>query len=613
MKSSRLELLGSLLLVSVSSCASAPEPSPAAPHPSAAPSPAAPPPVDASCTLISNVRLFDGERVTEKTSVLFRDGKIAEVSPTPAARCANTVDGAGKTLLPGLIDAHTHAHSEADLASALRYGVTTELDMFGAPKAKAKLRAYAHEHADVSDFFSAGAGITSPGGHGTEYGIKVRTVDGPNDAEPFVEECVKEGSDYIKIIYTPDSKRFRSISRETLKASVEAAHRHHLLAVVHIDTLHAGQDAIEAGADALVHLFWDTAASPAFVEVAKSHKAFIVPTLSVLSTLSGNPHGPKLAGDGTFASRLDAQNLKTLRQKIPGALPTDENGIRESVRLLHAAGVPLLAGTDAANAGTAHGASMHGELELLVAAGLTPVDALIAATATPAQSFALKDRGRIAPGLRADLLLVEGDPTHDILATRRIAGVWRGGAELKAMDAPPAEPEPVVVAPKREPGLISDFEATVGGARFGIGWKESSDSIANGHSTVTLDRKKGGAHGKWSLDVKGEIVAGASVPWGGVMLHPGDEPFGPANLSAAKELVFAARGAGQTVRVMLFTVHGGRMPAIKAVSLTKTWMEHRIPFADFQGADGSDVIGIAFVAGPSLGKYEFQLDDVAIR
>ena len=78
------------------------------------------------------------------------------------------------------------------------------------------------------------------------------------------------------------------------------------------------------------------------------------------------------------------------------------------------------AGTDAPNSGTAHGASLHGELQLLVEAGLTPTEALAAATSAPAAAFHLTDRGRIAPGLRADLVLVEGDPTADILQTRAI-------------------------------------------------------------------------------------------------------------------------------------------------------------------------------------------------
>jgi imidazolonepropionase-like amidohydrolase len=98
-----------------------------------------------------------------------------------------------------------------------------------------------------------------------------------------------------------------------------------------------------------------------------------------------------------------------------------------AVVALHRAGVAVLAGTDAPAPGVAHGASIHRELELLVLSGLTPSEALAAATAAPARAFGFHDRGRIAPGLRADLLLVEGDPTADVRATRRIVGVWTLG------------------------------------------------------------------------------------------------------------------------------------------------------------------------------------------
>ncbi|MGH3942296.1 MAG: amidohydrolase family protein [Pseudonocardiaceae bacterium] len=94
------------------------------------------------------------------------------------------------------------------------------------------------------------------------------------------------------------------------------------------------------------------------------------------------------------------------------------------------AGVTILAGTDATASGTAHGASLHHELELLGRAGLSPSQALTAATAAPAARFGLTDRGRIAPGLAADLLLVEGDPTADITTTRNIVGVWRKGVRF---------------------------------------------------------------------------------------------------------------------------------------------------------------------------------------
>ena len=97
---------------------------------------------------------------------------------------------------------------------------------------------------------------------------------------------------------------------------------------------------------------------------------------------------------------------------------------------LRDAGVSLLAGTDTGLPGTSFGESLLQELSLLVEAGLSPMEALTAATAVPAQRFGMRDRGLIAPGLRADLLLVEGDPTADVSAVRAITAVWRGGLRL---------------------------------------------------------------------------------------------------------------------------------------------------------------------------------------
>jgi imidazolonepropionase-like amidohydrolase len=111
---------------------------------------------------------------------------------------------------------------------------------------------------------------------------------------------------------------------------------------------------------------------------------------------------------------------------------------RDSVRRLHDAGVPILAGTDAPNRNTVHGASLHEELAQLVDVGLTAQEALAAATSRPADAFGLRDRGRIAVGKRADLLLVEGDPTRDILDSRRILTVWKNGFRVafRGVDGP---------------------------------------------------------------------------------------------------------------------------------------------------------------------------------
>ncbi|MGD0608764.1 MAG: amidohydrolase family protein, partial [Streptosporangiaceae bacterium] len=116
----------------------------------------------------------------------------------------------------------------------------------------------------------------------------------------------------------------------------------------------------------------------------------------------------------------------------PGA---DYAAARQSVTVMYRAGVPILAGTDAnAAAGLpaaiSHGTSLHHELELLVDAGLSTVDALRAATSRPAHYFGLADRGVIEPGRRADLVLIAGNPLHDITATRSIRRIWCGGAEV---------------------------------------------------------------------------------------------------------------------------------------------------------------------------------------
>ena len=107
-----------------------------------------------------------------------------------------------------------------------------------------------------------------------------------------------------------------------------------------------------------------------------------------------------------------------------------ENALR-SARILHQAGIPLLAGTDAPNPGAPHGAGLHAELRLLTLAGFSPIEALRSATALPAQIFRLPGRGRIAPGYRADLLLVRGDPTRDIRATASIDRIWKNGFAVK--------------------------------------------------------------------------------------------------------------------------------------------------------------------------------------
>ncbi len=388
--------------------------------------------------LFKNARVFDGERVSTNTDVLVRDGRIAEIGPGLSAPAnAQTIDATGKTLLPGLIDAHTHAWGEA-LREALAFGVTTELDMFTDAQLARTLRAEqrAGDVAERADLLSAGTLVTAPRGHGTEYGTPIPTITSPDSAQAFVDARLAEGSDYIKLVFDDGAVyglKWPTLSRQTMRAVIEAAHKRGKLAVVHVGSAAGARTAIEAGADGLVHLFTDTLAAADFAAIVKGRNAFVIPTLVVLKSISGEAGAASLLKDARIERYVSLVSRQTIQQSFPvqaGSRARKYDVAVQTVKALKAAGVPVLAGTDAPNPGTAHGAALHRELELLVQAGLTPVQALAAATSVTARVFRLTDRGRIATGLRADLVLVNGDPTTDITATRSIESVWKGGVRL---------------------------------------------------------------------------------------------------------------------------------------------------------------------------------------
>jgi imidazolonepropionase-like amidohydrolase len=261
-----------------------------------------------------------------------------------------------------------------------------------------------------------------------------------SEAESFVAARFAEGSDYLKIVYDDLATLMAPLpmlERRTLAGLVAAAHRRGKLAVVHVLSEPNALVAIETGADGLVHLFTGSTVSPRFAPLVRASRAFVIPTLTVLLGTCGQRSGAAIVADTLLRPYI----RPGLRRMMSIALTPKEGsrscqGTIEAVRQLSSAGVPILAGTDAPVPGQTYGASLHGEVALLVAAGLTPVDALKAATSAPAAAFRLADRGRIAPGLRADLLLVNGDPTRDIAATRRIVAIWKRGVAMKRVRYP---------------------------------------------------------------------------------------------------------------------------------------------------------------------------------
>jgi imidazolonepropionase-like amidohydrolase len=571
------------------------------------------------------VRVFDGRSVLPVADVLVLDGRIAAFGPeVKAPGDAVKIEGKGKTLLPGLIDSHTHVFPGA-LQQALAFGITTELDMFSDPKLAAQLRDEQSEGKglDRADLRSSGILATSPKGHGTEYGVEIPTLAGPAEAQAFVDARIAEGSDYIKIVYDDGATyglHFPTLGKETLKAVIAAAHQRERLAVVHIGALADAREAIGDGADGLAHLFVDRAPDPEFGRFVAAHHAFVIPTLTVLESIAGRASGAALAKDPRFTPFVPAPFLANLERSFPQR-PGEAlhyEGAEEAVRQLKAAGAPLLAGSDAPNPGTAHGASLHRELELLVKAGLTPVEALAAATSTPARIFGLADRGRISQGLRADLLLVSGDPTKDILATRDIVGIWKAGVpfDRNAYKASLATARTAAAQPPRgsESGLVSDFDDGTTKAAFGAGWQVSTDQLMGGKSTAKMEvvPVTGKADNNRALEITGNLQEGAPPKWAGAMYFPGETLMAPANLAGKKAIHFRAKGDGKTYSVLVFTVAGGRIPAFQTFTAGPDWQEVTFPLAAFK-TDGHDLNGIAIVSSATAGPFMLEIDDFGFR
>jgi len=572
----------------------------------------------AAATLVQDVRVFDGKAVHERRSVLFENGVIADADfRGPAPQGARVVAGAGRTLLPGLIDAHTHVFRWQELP--VLFGVTTQVDMFTDLKlmkqAKQEMaQGSRHDHADL---FSAGTLVTAPRGHGTQFGLAIPTITGPEQAQAFVDARIAEGSDFIKVVME-SGYGFPSLDLATARAVIEAAHKRGKLAVVHIGNEKDARAVLEAGADGLVHLYpGESGDAEGLARLAASRGAFVIPTFTVLESMAGW-RGDDLLADASLAGLLDKDAQAPLKARY---------GNKERAAMLVApkqvtaalvkAGVPVLAGTDAGNPGTQYGISMHRELKALVEAGLTPVQALAAATSEPARVFKLGRRGRIEKGYKADLLLVDGNPAADILATRRIVEVWKDGESANGLregqrQAIAKAAQEKSKGPALPPdGRISRFSDKALASPFGMGWGPSTDSFIGGKSTVALATGAALADGQVPLAISAKVAPGLPYAWSGVAFMPGAQPMQSVDLSAVKAVRFKVRGDGKTYQMIAMS-QGVQIPGAKSFTAGPEWTEVTVPFSELKGIDPASVTMLGFNAGPQPGDYRFELADVRL-
>jgi imidazolonepropionase-like amidohydrolase/ABC-type multidrug transport system permease subunit len=431
--------------------------------------------------LIRGARIFIGNgKVIENGAVLIRGGKIAEVyegeGPDPKTLKAETVEAAGKTILPGLIDVHVHLGAPGgfypdmskydaqkamlrNLAAYLYSGVTTVRSVGDGLDAILKVRSEVGSGEFLgADLQTCGPMFTTPGGHGTEYfkyvppairsNLEKQNLRLPataDEAHLQVDELRKQGVDCIKAILEAGAggQVYNRLDTTLFNAVAQQAHADSLPLAVHTGDARDVADAIQAQANSIEHgSFREKIPDAIFDEMAKQG-TFYDPTLSVGQAFkdfaAGNTDllkrslvqqvGPQELLSGTEQEMASAEGQEI--RKSLAQYPIDMAVAIDNLKRAHDRGVALVTGSDAGNFLVIHGPTVQRELELWVKAGIPVAVALQAATVNAARLLRIDNRtGSIHPGNDADLLLVDGNPLDDITATERISMVVFKGERI---------------------------------------------------------------------------------------------------------------------------------------------------------------------------------------
>ncbi len=553
--------------------------------------------------LISNATVFNGSDFIDNIDVEIANGRFKAIGPNLSSAATARIDGSGKTLIPGLIDAHTHSYGDA-LRTAINYGVTTHVDMFTSPsQLQTQTLDQSSSNIPRTEMFSAGMLATVEGGHGAQFGVDIETLNSPEQASAWVLRRIDEGSDFIKLVYMPYSNYFNSLDRDTARAIIQAAHRNGMKAVAHISSQRPATELLEDGIDGLVHIFADQEISNEFLSLAKDKDIFVIPTLSVIAAAANENLAEDLLNDLTISDYLTPSQTQQLKANfgstnIPGF---DLQLATFNVKRLHEAGISILAGSDAPNPGTTYGASIHQELELLNSAGLTSAQAINAASYNVARAFDLQSsgtpiRGRIIAGAKADFIMLKASPETNIKATRQIVDIYQDGVSVERITTG-RQAAKLIVGPD-----LSNFGSGLNTSN-GLIWSTTDDSMVGGASSAAIQTLEEG------LQINSTVKHGFVFPWAGAAV------FGEHRLDIShySTLSFKVRGSVGEYRAMVFSGSNTGIPPSQTFVVRQEWQNIELPLSKFRGFDPRQFLGLAIVAGPTTGEFELYLDDVKLR
>jgi imidazolonepropionase-like amidohydrolase len=423
--------------------------------------------------LIDGARVFDGTGAAARVAdVLLEGERIVAVERDIALPAgASRVDGRGKTLIPGLHDLHTHTRATGyggpedqpkAWAGYLLAGVTTIDDFSVSGEMIAPIRSLVKEHGFWAPNLNQAVRFAVNGGHGTEAGwgpfmtLEADTARAAHRATPLAlsydPDLIKVFTDGWRYGRDPD---LNSMNLSTLSAIVEDAHKAGRPVVSHTVTLDGAKVASAAGVDALGHGIGDAPADAELTALMREKRTAYIATMAVYEPKEARMLAPGEAallnpGERAREAAADAENSGKVEPYNAARWAI----LQDNMRRLKKAKIRIGVGTDAGIGGTYHGTSAVRETILLTRLGFTPVEALVAATRASAAIIGQDDtHGTIRPGMRADLVLIDGQPDKRIGDLWNARRVWVAGREaplekLRALrDNPGMTPLPVIPMP----------------------------------------------------------------------------------------------------------------------------------------------------------------------
>src|SRR5215470_16271535 len=389
--------------------------------------------------------------------VIARIGRKGEIAP-PAGAARIALDG--KTVMPAIVSAHVHpgfqkgrTYSAAnftretvldDLNRALYFGISTVMSQ-GVEKGEVMYQIRADQAAgrlDSARLMLAGRGMGAPnaGPGNAVYANFAYEVTTEEQARSNVRELVAQKVDAVKIWVDDRGGRAPKLPIAISRAAIDEAHKAGLKVAAHIFYHDDAVALAEARVDSFAHLVRDKVMSDELIALTIKNKVYVMPNIGspergIYTTPAPWLDEPYLAGllRDTMAPEVIERVRNAHVKRDPALAERNSKNydiLKHSVAKLGAAGALVILGSDTGLEDHFFGYAEHKELELMVQAGMTPSQVIVAATSRAAEYLGLGDRGLLAPGKRADLLVLDGNPLDDIRNTRRIAKLYLAGAEV---------------------------------------------------------------------------------------------------------------------------------------------------------------------------------------